>query len=95
MKYLISLETPTEISSGLTAKPEEMLKTMKEMFAQMKPEASYFSTTRRFSVLVVNVEDPHVELRRIFESLSKYGKVTVDPVSTLDEFLRFWQSSLR
>jgi hypothetical protein len=91
MKYMISLETPSAVSSALTEKPEEMLRTMNELFAKLKPEAAYFSTTRRFSVLVVNVEDPHVELRRIYETLSKYGNIVIDPVSTTEEFLRFWQ----
>ena len=72
-------------------KPEEMKITVKDLFTQLKPEAAYWSTTRRFSVLVVNVDDPHVELRRIYETLSKYGNVTVDPVSTTEEFLRFWE----
>jgi hypothetical protein len=91
MKYMISMDTPTGISSALTEKPEDMLKTMKALFAQLKPEAAYFSTTRRYSVLVVNVEDPHVELRKIYETLSKYGNVVIDPVSNSEEFFRFWQ----
>ena len=88
---MISMDTPTGVSSALMEKPEEMLRTMKELFAQLKPEAAYFSTTRRFSVLVVNVEDPHVELRKIYETFSKYGNVVIDPVSNTEEFLRFWQ----
>jgi ATP phosphoribosyltransferase len=91
MKYLITLDTPTEVSNALLKNSKEAQKEMKEMMAQLKPEAAYFSTIRRFSILVVNVNDPHVELRRIYEALSKYGNVTVDPVSTTEEFLRFWE----
>ena len=92
MKYLVTIDTPTEVANALTGKPEEMKKTVKELFTKLKPEAAYWSTTRRHSVLVVNVDDPHVELRRITENLSKYGNVTVDPVSTTEEFLRFWET---
>lgn len=92
MKYLMAIDTPTEVSNALMKNSKgESLKEMKEVMAQLKPEAAYWSTTRRFSVLVVNVDDPHVELRRIYENLSKYGNVTVDPVSTTEEFLRFWE----
>ena len=91
MKYMISIDTPSGVSSALMEKPEEMIRTMKELLAQLKPEAAYFSTTRRFSVFVVNVEDPHVELRKIYKTLSKFGNIVVDPVSTTEEFLRFWQ----
>jgi ATP phosphoribosyltransferase len=91
MKYLITIDTTTELSNALLKNAKEAQKEMKEMMAQLKPEAAYFSTIRRFSILVVNVNDPHVELRRIYEALSKYGNVTVDPVSTTEEFLRFWE----
>jgi len=52
---------------------KEARKEMKELFAQSKPEAAYWSTTRRFSVLVINAGDPHVKLRRIYENLRNYG----------------------
>jgi hypothetical protein len=95
MRYLITLDTPSEVSSALTEKPEQMLKTMEEIMAQLKPEATYFSTTRRYSIFVADIADPHVQLRKVFETFSKFGKVTVDPVSTLDEFLRFWKNNLQ
>ncbi len=91
MKYLITIDTPTEISDALLKNPKEAQKEMKEIMAHIKPEAAYFSTTRRFSIFVVNVNDPHVELRRIYETLSKFGNVTVDPASTTEEFLRFFE----
>jgi len=91
MKYLMTIDTPTEVSNALMKNSKDAQKEMKEIMAQLKPEAAYWSTTRRFSALVVNVNDPHVELRRIYENLSKYGNVTVDPVSTTEEFLRFWE----
>jgi hypothetical protein len=91
MRYLITVDTPTEISIAMNEKPEQTKKAMNELLAQLKPEATYFSTTRRLSVLVVNIEDPHVQLRRAYDALSKFGKVTVDPVSTVNEFLRFWE----
>jgi hypothetical protein len=91
MKYLITIDTPTEVSSALMKNPKEAQKEMKEIMEHLKPEAAYFSTIRRFAMFAVNVNDPHVELRRIYENLSKYGNVTVDPVSTTEEFLRFWE----
>jgi hypothetical protein len=62
---------------------------MKELMVHIKPEASYFSTVRRHSIFVVDLKDPHVELRRLYETLSKMGEVTIDPVSTFEEFIRF------
>lgn len=91
MKYLITIDTPTEVSDALLKNPKEAQKEMKEIMAHFKPEAAYFSTIRRFSIFVVNVNDPHVELRRIYETLSKFGKATVDPVSTTEEFFRFFE----
>lgn len=91
MKYLITIDTPTEVSDALNKNPKETQEKMKEIMAHLKPEAAYFSTIRRFSTIVVNVNDPHVELRRISETLSKFGNVTVEPVSTTEEFLRYWE----
>ena len=48
---------------------------------KFKPEAVYFSTIRAFTVLLVNIEDPHVELRKLFTVLSKYGNVTCGCIS--------------
>jgi len=89
MRYLITLDTPTEIASALQKYPKASVKQMKELMAHVKPEASYFSTTRRHSIMVVDVKDPHVELRKLYETLSKFGQVTIDPVSTFEEFIRF------
>ena len=92
MRYVIGIDTPAEVAEAVMKNPEESLKGMKELMAKYKPEAMYFSTTRRFSVTVVNVEDPHVELRRLIEALSKFGSVTVDPVSTFEEMEKFIRS---
>ena len=90
MRYLIAVDTPTEVAMALQKNPKESAKMMKELMAHTKPEASYFSTTRRHSIFVVDVKDPHVELRKLSETLSKVGgEVTIDPVSTFEEFLRF------
>ena len=89
IKYLISLEP---VRPGSLENIEEMKKGFGELIEQAKPEAIYFSTIRRLLVLVVNVDDPHVELRYIFENLSKWGNVTIDPVSTLEEFSAFLES---
>ncbi len=91
MKYLFSLETPTEVALKLQENIEEAKKEIAELIEQAKPEAMYFSTIRRRALFVVNVEDPHVELRRIFENLSKWGNVTIDPVSTFEEFSAFFE----
>ena len=91
MRYLISIETPNEVSATLAERPEEAKKAMGVILEKWKPEAAYFSTIRRLAIFIVNVEDPHVELRRLYEELSKYGSVTVDPVSTLNEFLAYWE----
>jgi hypothetical protein len=70
-----------------------MIKGFKDLIEQAKPEAMYFSTIRRYIVLVVDVEDPHVQLRSISEALSQFGKVTIDPVSTFEEFIPFIESA--
>ena len=89
MKYLISLEP---VQPGSLENIEEMKKGFGELIEQAKPEAMYFSTIRRIVFIVVNIGDPHVELRHLFENLSKWGKVTVDPVSTFEEFRAFYES---
>jgi len=89
MKYLITIDTPTEIARALQKDSKQSLKQMKELMAHVKPEASYFSTVRRHAIFVVDVKDPHVELRRLYENLSNYGQATIDPVSTFEEFIRF------
>ncbi len=89
MRYLITVNTPTEVAVALAKDPKASVKQMKELVAQIKPEASYFSTTRRHSIMVIDVKDPHVELRKLYETFSKFGEVTIDPVSTFDEFIRF------
>jgi hypothetical protein len=86
MKYVISQEITTEAVAKLLENPEEAKKAFGELIEQAKPEAMYFSTIRRHNVFVVNVEDPHVELRRLLEALSQWGSVTIDPVSTFEEF---------
>jgi hypothetical protein len=86
MKYLIRWEIPTEAVEKLLENPEEAKKEFGELIEQVKPEAMYFSTIRRLNILVVNVEDPHVELRRLLERLSTWGTVTIDPVSTFEQF---------
>jgi hypothetical protein len=87
MKYVFSLEEQTGME--VLENPEEAIKEIKELIEQTKPEAMYFSTIRRLALIVADVEDPHVELRKIFEALSKWGNVTVDPVSTFEEFGAF------
>jgi ssDNA-specific exonuclease RecJ len=93
MRYLITIDTPQEFANQLTKNPKESAKMLRQLVAQLKPEALYFSTTRRHGVLVVDVKDPHSELRSITENLSQMGQLTVDPVSTTEEFLR-WMESL-
>jgi hypothetical protein len=89
MKYVFTLESTPEITAKMLENIEEAKKGIGELIEQAKPEAIYFSTIRRFGFIVVNVEDPHVELRNLFENLSKFGNVTVDPVSTFEEFGAF------
>ena len=86
MKYVFSLEAAQSIKS---LDVEQAKKEIAGLIEQIKPEAMYFSTIRRHILIVVNVEDPHVELRNIFEGLSNWGPVTVDPVSTFEEFGAF------
>lgn len=92
MRYLITVDTPQEVSNALLKNPKESEKEMKGLMAQLKPEAQYFSTERRHAIMVVDVKDPHVELRRIYENMSKWGQVTVELVSTVEEFFRFIES---
>jgi hypothetical protein len=89
LKYVLSLETR---SPGTFENLEEAKKGIIELVQRIKPEAMYFSTIRRLVLIVANIEDPHVELRQIFETLSVWGNVTVDPVSTFEEFGAFMES---
>jgi hypothetical protein len=86
MKYVFSLKAVGSIED---LDIEETKKELQGLIEQVKPEAMYFSTIRRLILIVANVEDPHVELRNIFEALSKWGTVTIDPVSTFEEFGAF------
>jgi len=86
MKYVLTLTTSNDTPNTDLG---EAKKAIGELIEQYKPEATYFSTIRRFTLLIVNVEDPHVELRLLFETLSKWGNVTIDPVSTVAEFNAF------
>lgn len=86
MKYVLTLEPSTETIAKMLENIEETKKGFGELIKQVKPEAMYISTIRRRILIVLNVEDPHVELRNIFENLSKWGNVTVEPVSTFEEF---------
>ena len=88
MKYLFSLEAAQSIKS---LNIEKAKKEIAGLIEQIKPEAIYFSTIRRYIFIVVNVEDPHIELRNIFEGLSTWGPVTIDPVSTFEEFGAFME----
>lgn len=90
MKYVFSVEPYSEVARVSTeTEKKEGARMLRELLARLKAEVSYFSTTRRFAFLVVNVEDPHVELRKIYETLSTWGNVTVDPVSNVEEFIRY------
>jgi hypothetical protein len=86
MKYVLTIGQTAEVIEKAFENIEEAKKEIRELIEQVKPEAMYVSTIRRLMFIVVNIEDPHVELRRLFENLSKWGNVTVDPVSTLEEF---------
>ncbi len=81
-----------EAATGTLKDIEEAKKGISELIQRIKPEAMYFSTIRRLVLIVANVEDPHVELRQIFETLSLWGNVTIDPVSTFEEFGDFLES---
>lgn len=91
MKYVITMSASAEASKAMSETPAEMGKQVKDMIEQIKPESIYFSTIKRCVFIVANIKDPHVELRNVFEALSRFGDVTIDPVSTLDEFSRFMQ----
>ena len=92
MKYLFTLENTQETQEKMLENIEKVKKEITELIEQTKPEAMYFSTIRRLIFLVINVEDPHVELRQIFENLSNWGNLTVDPVSTSEQFNTFMDS---
>ena len=91
MRYLITLDIPND-DRQLLDDPEKTKKEIQELIEKTKPEGLYFSTIRRRNFFVVNLDDPHVEGRKIFEKLSNYGNVTVDPVSTFEEFGAFMAS---
>lgn len=47
MKYMITLSASAEASKAMSENPKEMAKAVAQMFEQIKPESSYFSTIRR------------------------------------------------
>ena len=87
MKYMITLAGSAEAAKAMRS--EEMKKEVGRLFEQIKPESIYFSTIRRLIFIVANIDDPHVELRNVFEALSRFGETTIDPISSLEEFNRF------
>ena len=90
MKYVITMEASAEVSKDLQEEgPEAMGKVLSELMEDLKPEAIYFSTIRRLFYIVAEIDDPHVKLRNAFEALARFGKVTIDPVSTLEQFSLF------
>jgi hypothetical protein len=89
LKYLITAVPSAEASKKNMENPEEFRKVFSGLMEQMKPEAIYFSFTRRLLVIVVDSKDPHVEIRNIYEALSNYGEVIVDPVSSSEDFSRW------
>jgi hypothetical protein len=89
LKYVIIAVPSAEASKSNMEDPEAFRKVFSQLMEQMKPEAIYFSITRRLLVVVVNSEDPHVEIRNVYEALSNYGEVTVDPVSSSEDFGRW------
>lgn len=94
MKYIFTLAASTESNKKMLENPEAMAKEVEAAMAQLNPEKSYFSTLRRLIFLVVNIDDPHVELRNAFENLSRFGEVTIEPVSTYEEFKGFMKQTL-
>ena len=91
MKYIITLAVSAATAEEIREAPGQMGKVLKEMIGQIKPEAIYFSTIRRLIFMVVNIGDPHVELRTVFDGLSRFGETTIDPVSSMEEFSRYME----
>ncbi len=91
LKYVITMTASAEAAKAMSS--EEMKKEVKQLIEQIKPESIYFSTIRRLIFIVADVDDPHVELRNIFEGLSRFGETTIDPVSSLEEFSRFMEEA--
>ncbi len=89
LKYVITMAASAEAAKAMSS--EEMKKEVRQLIEQIKPESIYFSTIRRLIFIVADVDDPHVELRNIFEGLSRFGDTTIDPVSSLEEFSRFME----
>jgi hypothetical protein len=56
MKYIFTLETQAD-NRMLIENPEEAKKAIGALVEQIKPEVMYFSTIRRCSYIVVNVEN--------------------------------------
>ena len=92
MRYLLTL-TQTQEDIEKLQDPVALRKKIKEMVEQVKPEFIFFSTVRRATFMVIRADDPHVQLRKISEALAENGTVTIDPVSTLEEFSKFLENS--
>jgi len=93
MKYLFTILTSQQDNERLFKDPSALRKEIGLLVEQLKPEFVVASTIRRAAYILVNIDDPHVKLRKVFESLSKMGTVNVDPVSTIEEFSKFLEAS--
>ncbi|OFV85408.1 MAG: hypothetical protein A2W26_02240 [Acidobacteria bacterium RBG_16_64_8] len=94
MKYLLTMTMTTPAALKMAEVPAaERVKLLRQLVDQLKPEVFYASTVRKSAFLVLDVADPHVQLRKAHLALEQIGaEVTVDPVSNLDEFLEYISS---
>ncbi len=86
MKYVIHGEVPPDKGSYLEGNPEAMQELLGAWQAA-KPEAMYFSLTRRYFLFVLDApnEDAFFEpLHQTWMSTGSYP--TVEPVATIEEF---------
>lgn len=98
MRFAIVFELPVEVGNALEKDPKfgELITRFME---QLKPEAGYFSSSRRWGILIVKAES-HEELTKlvlpIWHTFKTYPQV--EPVATLEEFKTAfpkWQQLLK
>lgn len=86
MRYAITFEPPVEVGNAFEKDPKagELLARLLE---PAKPEAVYFSCSRRFVIVIANAES-HEELARLIIPIWHTMKVypQVEPILNLEEF---------
>ncbi|NIM45494.1 MAG: hypothetical protein GTN80_07605 [Nitrososphaeria archaeon] len=85
MRFVIQFELPVEVGNAFEKDPK-FLEILAQWLEQLKPEAAYFSSSRRY-VIVISEAESHEELSKLLVPIWHTFKVypQVEPVITAEE----------